>query len=321
MVADGRLTCLRRIRLFVKDSLGTIPKGTTENDDGSIKTPKPDKTETPEPVPAPMPQDGPPPRAIPAEPPAPAPSGIDTDKLQAAIVNGVTSEIPKLLADHFGPVEQRLQNSIAQHGPDLKSLPGDVKDAIVPELPAIGKTLAADLLPQVSSALPGLLPIAGAVGGPVGLGIVVAAYLLRAVLKRNAASQAAGQPTTALPDLSGVVANIGNQIASHAHAALSARLNQQPPSSDAPPLPPTGPGAKPVPVVMQGAPGPATVIPERTFTQIEIDVTAKALDWALDQVVRRFPGSEGTAATIQSLVSQYRSGIQPAPAHPTSQGA
>jgi hypothetical protein len=70
------------------------------------------------------------------------------------------------------------------------------------------------------------------------------------------------------------------------------------------------PTCRPVPIVVQAEPAGAVIYPERTFTQVETDITAKALDWALDQVVRKFPGSEGTAETIQSLVSQYRSGIR-----------
>ncbi len=183
--SDGTLTCLSRIRRFVERSLGGVPKpaGQKKEDGGS-------RMEDRGGARAPSSILDPPSSTL--RPPSTSSAPLSPDDLRAHIAGALKAELPKILAEHLGPVEERLTAGLREHGLSLERAPFEVKKALLPELPAIGRQVLADALPKVRSslaaAIPGLLPTVLAVIGGVGIpgagGLALAGWLLSRGLRR-----------------------------------------------------------------------------------------------------------------------------------------
>jgi hypothetical protein len=63
---------------------------------------------------------------------------------------------------------------------------------------------------------------------------------------------------------------------------------------------------RPIPVAMPAAPQPAQVVTQNQYVPIDTDTTADALAWATAQLVKQYPGAEGTVAMLGSLIEQHK---------------
>lgn len=63
---------------------------------------------------------------------------------------------------------------------------------------------------------------------------------------------------------------------------------------------------RPIPVAMPAVPQPAQVVTQNQYVPIDTDTTADALAWATAQLVKQYPGAEGTVAMLGSLIEQHR---------------
>jgi hypothetical protein len=63
---------------------------------------------------------------------------------------------------------------------------------------------------------------------------------------------------------------------------------------------------RPVPVAMPAMPQPAQVVTQNQYVPIDTDSTADAYTWATAQLVKQYPGAEGTVAMLASLVEQHK---------------
>ncbi len=63
---------------------------------------------------------------------------------------------------------------------------------------------------------------------------------------------------------------------------------------------------RPVPVAMPAIPQPAQVVTQNQYVPIDTDTTADALAWATAQLVKQYPGAEGTVAMLGSLIEQHK---------------
>jgi hypothetical protein len=63
---------------------------------------------------------------------------------------------------------------------------------------------------------------------------------------------------------------------------------------------------RPIPVAMPAAPQPAQVVTQNEYVPIDTDTTADALAWATKQLVKQYPGTEGTVAMLDKLIEQHR---------------
>jgi len=63
---------------------------------------------------------------------------------------------------------------------------------------------------------------------------------------------------------------------------------------------------RPVPVAMPAAPQAAQVVTQNQYVPIDTDTTAEALAWATAQLVKQYPGAEGTVAMLGSLIQQHK---------------
>jgi hypothetical protein len=63
---------------------------------------------------------------------------------------------------------------------------------------------------------------------------------------------------------------------------------------------------RPVPVAMPAAPQPAQVVTQNQYVPIDTDTTADAYSWATAQLVKQYPGAEGTVAMLGSLIEQHK---------------
>lgn len=159
-----------------------------------------------------------------ASPQPPGPLAFpNSDKLTGDIVAGVRRELPIIMSQHLGPVEDRLKAEIAGHGLDPTKLVTDLKGAIVPELPAIGKQAAEDALPglkvgllsHLSAILPGLVTAAapsllGPVGIPVSAGLL-GFGLLHFLSARRQSKSADSQAISMV----GAVHNVAGALGTH----------------------------------------------------------------------------------------------------------
>ncbi len=91
--------------------------------------------------------------------------------------------------------------------------------------------------------------------------------------------------------------------------SLFRRLRQPPVPPAAAPVspPPQFVSRPPVIVSNDSPPPPQAIIPETHFVAVERDTYAEAYDFAKSQLVRKFPGSEGTIGTLDSLIDQFLS--------------
>ena len=53
-------------------------------------------------------------------------------------------------------------------------------------------------------------------------------------------------------------------------------------------------------------PQPAQVVTQNQYVPIDTDTTADALAWATAQLVKQYPGAEGTVAMLGSLIEQHK---------------
>jgi hypothetical protein len=217
--------------------------------------------------------------------------------LASQIVDSVKAELPKILGEHLGPVESRLQESLRQHGASLARAPEDVKNAILPELPAIGRQVVADALPAVKSsaaaALPGILPtvlsIAGAVGLPGAGGIALAGWLL---------SRALGRHTHILAMIAG---HVGRAKPQAADGSLSKPSQASAGSADA--------------GVFANKPATSanTDIVNTSVAQVVTEIGTEAYQRMKGDLVKKNPAlaNDGTIKLMDSLFTQHLSGLQP----------
>ena len=63
---------------------------------------------------------------------------------------------------------------------------------------------------------------------------------------------------------------------------------------------------RPIPVAMPAAPQPAQVVTQNQYVPIDTDTTADAYAWATAQLVKQYPGAEGTVAMLASLMEQHK---------------
>jgi hypothetical protein len=63
---------------------------------------------------------------------------------------------------------------------------------------------------------------------------------------------------------------------------------------------------RPVVVATDIPPAPARVVTTNQFVPIDTDTTADALTWATAQLVKQYPGAEGTVAMLGSLMEQHK---------------
>jgi hypothetical protein len=63
---------------------------------------------------------------------------------------------------------------------------------------------------------------------------------------------------------------------------------------------------RPVVVATELPPAPARVVATNQFVPIDTDTTADALTWATAQLVKQYPGAEGTVAMLGSLMEQHK---------------
>ncbi|MDE2426741.1 MAG: trypsin-like peptidase domain-containing protein [Elusimicrobia bacterium] len=281
---DGLSAHVRTVQDFLIDSLGYIPLTSPPPAEKPAEVPPAEKLEPiphPEPLPAP---------AV-ADAPAPAPAGTSSDDVR----NIVTTELSKLGPD----IKAELVKQWGLHAADIKSAvttsisegkidPAAFAPVLKTAAQGAAKDVGAEVVKQVAPSLLGAIAshlgagaLAGSIGGPVGAAAgaaigIVGFFLNRTLKKRMPALTAAPPPS----------------------AAWSGPL-------------PSAQIVTPFPIAVPSAPTPQAVIPERTFQQIEVDRTAQALDWAMGELVKRYPASEGTVSTLQSLVSQFKSGAQP----------
>jgi hypothetical protein len=182
--SDGTLTCLSRIRRFVERSLGGVPQPAPAT--GAKSGSQAELSARGQAVGASA-------RGTPASGLPLHDSSSTPDDLRTHVAGALKAELPKILAEHLGPVEERLAAGLREHGLALKRAPVEVKKALLPELPAIGRQVLADALPQVRSslaaAIPGLLPTVLAVIGGVGIpgagGLALAGWLAARAIRRH----------------------------------------------------------------------------------------------------------------------------------------
>ena len=63
---------------------------------------------------------------------------------------------------------------------------------------------------------------------------------------------------------------------------------------------------RPIPVAMPAVPQPAQVVTQNQYVPIDTDSTADAYTWATAQLVKQYPGAEGTVAMLGSLMEQHK---------------
>lgn len=63
---------------------------------------------------------------------------------------------------------------------------------------------------------------------------------------------------------------------------------------------------RPIPVAMPTMLQPAQVVTQNQYVPIDTDTTADALAWATKQLVKQYPGTEGTVAMLDKLIEQHR---------------
>ena len=63
---------------------------------------------------------------------------------------------------------------------------------------------------------------------------------------------------------------------------------------------------RPVPVPIPQPPPAAQVVTQNQYVPIDTDTTADALAWASAQLVKQYPGAEGTVAMLGSLIQQHK---------------
>ena len=63
---------------------------------------------------------------------------------------------------------------------------------------------------------------------------------------------------------------------------------------------------RPVPVPIPQPPPAAQVVTQNQYIPIDTDTTADALAWATAQLVKQYPGAEGTVAMLGSLIEQHK---------------
>jgi len=63
---------------------------------------------------------------------------------------------------------------------------------------------------------------------------------------------------------------------------------------------------RPVPVPIPQPPPAAQVVTQNQYVPIDTDTTADALAWATAQLVKQYPGAEGTVAMLGSLIEQHK---------------
>jgi len=302
LLTDGTLTCLTRIRKFVRDGLGGIPEPLPVEPGAAQAT----KALKPVPQTEPLPAAEAPAVAGESAKPQATVDGRDAEgereKVADLVVAGVKAELPKILSEHLGPVEQRLQESLKQHGASLAKAPEDVKNAILPELPAIGKQVVADALPSlkssIASTLPGIFPtvlsIAGAVGIPGAGGIALAGWLL---------SRAFGRHTSVLSTIAG---HLGRQAVQRA----------KPQASDDGVSRQTQTSAAANNASGFANPGAAATTSETVNTsvaQVVTEIGTEAYQRMKGDLIRKNPAlaNDGTIKLMDSLFTQHLSGLQP----------
>ena len=122
--SDGTLTCLSRIRRFVERSLGGVPRP------AGRQTPPVESVENVEESKgSKTPLRG---GARDSSTPSTSSTPFSPDDLRAHIAGALKAELPKILAEHLGPVEERLAAGLHEHGLSLKRAPAEVKQAAAP---------------------------------------------------------------------------------------------------------------------------------------------------------------------------------------------
>jgi hypothetical protein len=278
--SDGTLTCLTRIRRFVERSLGGVPQPLAP----AKRASQAEQSGQGESAGAPA-------RTGPGSGLPLHDSSSSPDDLRAHVAGALKAELPKILAEHLGPVEERLAAGLREHGVSLKRAPADVRDALLPELPAIGKQVLADALPQVktslAAAIPGLVPTVLAVIGGVGLpgasGLALAGWLLARALHRHTHV------------LSGVVERLGRASQS---SVGSGQLSQG--------------GVRPsVPTDHGQLTNDQTV--NTSVAEIVTEIGTEAYQRMKGDLIKKNPAlaNDGTIKLMDSLFTQHLSGLQP----------
>jgi hypothetical protein len=212
---------------------------------------------------------------------------------------------PALLDEKVGPIRawidkrEPIIGRLAEDLPALRAridrLPGAEQIKGVAHEAAAGllaeklPAAVSALTPAAATSLTGILLTLGIAAGPAGLTGAAGAWLLTHSVKKGIArleSQLAGRQTSTIP--------------------AAAR-----PTSE------WIPGAAPVassfgvviPIHQDTPPPPQTLVRESTYVPIEIPtVEQEALDWAMDDFVKHYPGAAATVEAIKSGAKQYASG-------------
>ncbi len=112
-----------------------------------------------------------------------------------------------------------------------------------------------------------------------------------------------------------------NQRLQEAKAAIERRhstapanqVNEPTQSVGAPAPAPMQPASTPSPIVVrqQSPPPPQVVERERSFIEVQVPThRLAAIEWAMDELVRRAPGARPTIETIEAYAAQYASGLK-----------
>ena len=71
--------------------------------------------------------------------------------------------------------------------------------------------------------------------------------------------------------------------------------------------------SKTVVVHSQSPPPPQVVERDRQFVEVQVPSNRlTAIEWAMDEYVKRNPGARPTVETIEAFAAQYQSGMKPA---------
>lgn len=183
-------------------------------------------------------------------------------RIEAGLEKVKTSEVLAKLATHF--------ETVAGVAGKLDGLSGTLV-----KVHAVVGTLAK--ASEGAGLWASALPLLTGVGGPAGLGIGLAGFLIaRAVKKRGA-------------PLAGKVL----ERVIHAPGQVIDRVVER---------------GRPFPVVMDTPAPPQQVVTQTHVQQVEVNSHREAYDWATAEFRRKYPGAEGNVEVINSLIEQYLAG-------------